>query len=153
MVLPALTLREESEIQSVQANLYAQLGLGQVDDAMKSLRALVADVPYSNKKLASMDMEERYRLIISTVLNAIGLKVEVEKMISTGRIDMLVQTSRYIYVIELELRNNGGSAAATGQIIGRQYMEPFRADKRQVVGLGIELDENGKGLLDWKTVG
>ena len=29
-------------------------------------------------------------------------------------------------------------------------MEPFKADKRQVIGLGIELDENGKELLDWK---
>ena len=108
IVLPALTLREESYIQSLQANLYAQLGTGQIDEAMKSLKALIADVPYSNKKLASMNMEERYRLIISSILNAIGLKVEVEKMIATGRIDMIVQTSRYIYVIELKLRNNGG---------------------------------------------
>lgn len=152
MVLPSLTLRSENDIQSVQANLYAQMGLGQVDDAMKSLKALVADVPYSNKKLASMDMEERYRLIISTILNAIGLKVEVEKMISTGRIDLTVQTSRYIYVIELKLRNNGGKDAATEQILNRQYMEPFKADKRQLIGLGIELDENGKGLLGWKTI-
>ena len=152
MVLPALTLRAKSDIQSIQANLYAQLGTGQIDDAMKSLKALIADVPYSNKKLASMDMEERYRLIISTILNAIGLNVEVEKMISTGRIDMAVKTSRYIYVIELKLRNNGGKEAATEQIINRQYMEPFKADKRKVIGLGIELDEEGKGLLDWTRV-
>ena len=150
MVLPALTLRKKSDIQSIQANLYAQLGTGQVDEAMKSLKALIADVPYSNKKLASMDMEERYRLIISTILNAIGLSVEVERMMSTGRIDMTVKTSRYIYVIELKLHNNGGKEAATEQILNRQYMEPFKADKRKVIGLGIELDEEGKGLLDWK---
>ena len=152
MVLPTLTLKEESDIQSLQANLYAQLGLGQIDEAMKTLKALIADVPYSNKKLASMDMEERYRLIISTILNAIGLKVEVEKMIATGRIDMTVQTSRFIYVIELKLRNNGVKDAAAQQIQGRQYMEPFKADKRQIIGLGIELDKTGKGLLDWKRV-
>lgn len=150
MVLPALTLREKSDIQSIQANLYAQLGTGEIDEAMKSLKALIADVPYSNKKLASMDMEERYRLIISTILNAIGLNVEVEHMMATGRIDMTVKTSRYIYVIELKLRNNGGKEAATEQIINRQYMEPFKADERKVIGLGIELDEEGKGLLGWK---
>lgn len=49
------------------------------------MKALVADVPYSNKKLESMDMEERYRLILSTILNAIGFRVEVEHMLSTGR--------------------------------------------------------------------
>ena len=149
-VLPALAMRSENEIQSLQACLYRYLGTGQIDEAMNSLKALIADVPYSNKKLASMDMEERYRLIISTIMNAIGLSVEVEKMISTGRIDMTVKTSRYIYVIELKLRNNGGKEAATEQILNRQYMEHFKADKRKVIGLGIELDEEGKGLLDWK---
>ena len=151
-VLPSLALRSESDLQSLQANLYAQLGTGETDEAMKTLKALIADVPYSNKKLASMDMEERYRLIISTILNAIGLKVEVEKMISTGRIDMTVQTSRYIYVIELKLRNNGGKSAATHQIFDRQYLEPFLADSRQVIGLGLELDDKGKGLIDWHKV-
>ena len=68
-VLPALAMRFENEIQSLQAGLYRELGTGQIDEAMKSLKALIADVPYSNKKLASMDMEERYRLVISTILN------------------------------------------------------------------------------------
>lgn len=65
------------------------LKLGNLPEAMKSLKALIADVPYSNKKLASMDMEERYRLVLSTIFNAIGCRVEVEKMIATGRIDMV----------------------------------------------------------------
>lgn len=98
-----------------------------------------------------MDMEERYRLIISTIFNAIGLKVEVEHMLSTGRIDIVATTSRYIYVIELKLRNNGGKEAAVRQIIDCHYMEPFKADRREVIGLGIELDEEGRGLLDWKV--
>ena len=151
MALPALTMREECDTQSLQANLYMQLGTGQVPEAMKSLKALIADVPYSNKKLASMDMEERYRLIISSILNAIGMKTEVEHMLSTGRIDILSSSSRYIYVIELKLKNNGGKEAAVQQILSNQYMEPFMADKRKVIGLGVELDDDGKGLLDWKT--
>ena len=149
VVLPTLTMQSESDIISLQSSLFRQLGTGEIADAMKTLKALVADVPYSNKKLASMDMEERYRLIISTILNAIGLKVEVEHMLATGRIDLIAQTSRYIYVIELKLRNNGGKKAAIQQILDNQYLEPFKADKRKVIGLGIELDEEGKGILDW----
>ncbi len=147
-----MTLRARAQVISIQSLLLKMMQIGNVEEAMKALKALIADVPYSNKKLASMDMEERYRLIISTIFNAIGLKVEVEKMIATGRIDMIAQTTRYIYVIELKLRNNGGKDAASQQILDRQYMEPFKADKRQVIGLGIELDEEGKGLLDWKRV-
>ena len=151
-VLPALTLHSNSNIQSVQSGLLLALQLGNLPEAMKCLKALVADVPYSNKKLASMDMEERYRLILSTIFNAIGCRVEVEKMIATGRIDMVVETIHIIYVLELKLSNNGGIDAAAEQIRSRQYAEPFKADKRRVVALAIELDDKGKGLIDWKEV-
>ena len=151
-VLPALTLRSNSNIQSVQSGLLLALQLGNLPEAMKCLKALVADVPYSNKKLASMDMEERYRLILSTIFNAIGCRVEVEKMIATGRIDMVVETIHIIYVLELKLSNNGGIDAAAEQIRSQQYAEPFKADKRRVVALAIELDDKGKGLIDWKEV-
>lgn len=136
----------------MQASLFRQLGTGQLDEAKKTLKALIADVPYSNIKLACMDMEERYRLIISSILNAIGFHVEVERMMANGRIDVIASSNRYIYVIELKLKNNGGMAAAKKQIITNQYLEPFKADKRKVIGLAVELDENGKGLIDWAEV-
>ena len=151
-VLPALTLRSNSDIQSTQSGLFLALQLGKIPEAMKCLKALIADVPYSNKKLASMDMEERYRLIMSTIFNAIGCRVEVEKMIATGRIDMVVETTNFIYVLELKLSNNGGVDAATEQMKAKQYAEPFKADKRKVIALAIELDDMGKGLVDWKEV-
>ena len=151
-VLPALTLRSAGGIQSTQSGLFLALQLGNLPQAMKCLKALIADVPYSNKKLASMDMEERYRLIMSTIFNAIGCRVEVEKMIATGRIDMVVETTNFVYVLELKLSNNGGIDAATEQIRAKQYIEPFKADRRKVVALAIELDDKGKGLVDWKEV-
>ena len=151
-VLPALTLRGNSDIQSIQSDLLLAIQLGNLPEAMKCLKALIADVPYSNKKLASMDMEERYRLIMSTIFNAIGCRVGVEKMIATGRIDMVVETTQYIYVLELKLSDNGGVDAAAEQIRAKQYAEPFKADKRKVIALAIELDDRGKGLVDWKEV-
>ena len=151
-VLPSLTLREESDIQSLQAQLYSYLENAKLPEAMKALKSLIADVPYSNKKMASMDMEERYRLIISSILNAIGFKVEVEHMLATGRIDILVTTSRYTYVLELKLSNNGGKESAAQQILDHQYTVPFEANEQEVIALAIELDDMGKGLVDWKRV-
>ena len=152
IVLPALTLKSNAQVISTQNMLLYSLKMGDLSEAMKCLKALIADVPYSNKKLASMDMEERYRLILSTIFNAIGCRVEVEKMIATGRIDMVVETSTFIYVLELKLSNNGGVDAAAKQIKAKQYAEPFKADKRKVIALAVELDDLGKGLVDWKEV-
>ena len=152
IVLPTLAMRKNNDLQSTQAFLNVHLSLGNLPEAMKCLKALIADVPYSNKKLASMDMEERYRLIMSTIFYAIGCRVEVEKMIATGRIDMVVEVTNFIYVLELKLSNNGGVDAATEQMKAKQYAEPFKADKRKVIALAIELDDMGKGLVDWKEV-
>ena len=152
IVLPALTMQSNAQVITTQNMLLYSLKLGNLPEAMKCLKALIADVPYSNKKLASMDMEERYRLILSTIFNAIGCRVEVEKMIATGRIDMVVETTNFIYVLELKLSNNGGVDAATEQMKAKQYAEPFKADKRKVIALAIELDDMGKGLVDWKEV-
>ena len=152
IVLPTLAMRKSNDIQSTQAFLNLHLSVGNLPEAMKCLKALVADVPYSNKKLACMDMEERYRLILSTIFNAIGCRVEVKKMIATGRIDMVVETTNFIYVLELKLTNNGGIDTATEQMKAKQYAEPFKADKRRTIALAIELDDKGKGLVDWKEV-
>ena len=152
IVLPTLAMRKNNNLQSTQAFLNVHLSLGNLPEAMKCLKALIADVPYSNKKLASMDMEERYRLIMSTIFYAIGCRVEVEKMIATGRIDMVVENTNFIYVLELKLSNNGGVDAAAEQMKAKQYAEPFKADKRKVIALAIELDDMGKGLVDWKEV-
>ena len=152
IVLPDLAMRDSGDIQSTEAFLRESLVNGNLSEAKKCLKALIADVPYSNKKLASMDMEERYRLIIGTIFNAIGFRVDVEKMISTGRIDMVVYTRSVIYVLELKLTNNGGLGAAERQIKANRYTQPFMADRRKVVALAVELDDSGNGLVDWKEV-
>jgi hypothetical protein len=152
VVLPSLTMRSQSEVVSAQSQLRAYMNRGDVPEFMRYLKALIADVPYSNKKMASMDMEERYRFIASTIFNAIGFRVQVERMVAKGRIDMVVWTVRTVYVIELKLKNNGGLHAAAKQIKETGYMEPFKTGPHKVIGLAIELDDTGKGVLDWKVV-
>lgn len=151
-VLPALTQKDITDIVSIQSRLMHSMNNGNLEEAKQCMKSLISNVPYSNKKLVSMDMEERYRLIISTILNAIGCQVEVEHMLSTGRIDIVASTSRFIYVMELKLANNGEINAAAKQIIDNGYLKPFLADARKVIGLAVELDDMGKGLIDWKEV-
>jgi len=152
IVIPALTFRSRNEVSVEQDMLLDALNYGRVDEAMKILKAMVADVPYSNKKLQGMHMKERYRFIISCILRSLGLRVEVEHMMTGGRIDIVVWAMNTIYVIELKLQNNGGLEAAKKQILANQYAEPFKGDSREVIPLAIELDDNGKGILCFKQV-
>ena len=76
---------------------------------------------------------------------------DVTKFVNAQSLGTGVVT-RYIYVLELKLPNNGSITAAEKQIAANQYAEPFKADKRKVIALAIELDNEGKGLVDWKEV-
>ncbi len=152
-VLPALSTRRQTDVQTSQALLNISMKEGDLAKSMQLLKALIADVPYSNKKLESMDMEERYRLIVSTILNSIGLNVEVEHMLSTGRIDVVASTAKFTYVMELKLQKNGGLESAVKQMKEKHYLEPFRGtEQRKVFGVAIELDDLGKGMTGWQEI-
>lgn len=53
---------------------------------------------------------------------------------------------------EIKIVVEGGVDAAEKQIKASQYTEPFKADKRRVIALAVELDDKGKDLVDWKEV-
>lgn len=53
---------------------------------------------------------------------------------------------------EIKIVVEGGVDAAEKQIKANQYTEPFKADKRRVIALAMELDDKGKSLVDWKEV-
>ena len=152
MVLPALSDKPQMDIENKQTALRKALKLGNIDNAMEALKGLVADVPYSNKRIKSMFVEERYRLIISNVIAAVGLQVEVEHMMAGGRVDVVARNRAYTYVVELKLTNAGGLAAAERQIIDNHYAQAFAGDGRTVVPLAIELEDEGRGIVGWKRV-
>ena len=65
--------------------------------------------------------------------------------------------NKKIQVEEEQLRTQApgfwdDAKAAEEQMKAKQYAEPFKADKRKVIALAIELDDMGKGLVDWKEV-
>ena len=53
---------------------------------------------------------------------------------------------------EIKIVVEGGVDAAGKQIRANQYTEPFKAYKRRIIALAVELDDKGKGLVDWKEV-
>lgn len=152
VVAPILSARPGLLMDSTLEDLRTSLLRGELCKAKEKLKALVWDVPYSNKKMQSMDMEERYRFIISMILKAAAMDMEVEHMMANGRIDILARNKRYIYVIELKLTKAGGLAAAERQIISKCYAAPFKGDARKVVALAVEIADDGKGIVDWKEV-
>ena len=72
--------------------------IGQPEKLFKNLDIFFAGIPYDMK----MDNENNLHNAIYILLTLIGAKAETEVHTSDGRIDLVVKTSKFIYIIELK---------------------------------------------------
>ena len=82
------------------------------------------------------------------IFKIMGFHTQVEIPTSDGRMDVLIQTSDYIYIIECKL--DGSAEEALQQIEAKNYAAPFAMDKRTVVKLGINFTSKTRGVESWK---
>ena len=125
---------------------------GNVKDGILCLKQLIAHTPYSTQKKERFVFEEHFRFILKNLFYICGFNVKEEEQVANGRIDLVVETSTIIYVIELKMSDNGGMSAATQQIITRHYKDAYCASHKSVVGLALVFDKDNRGLKDWKEV-
>ena len=71
---------------------------------------------------------------------------------SAGRIDLVVETSENIYILELKMSDNGGVVSASYQISSRHYADAYAASPKPVISLALEFDRLSRGLIDWKKI-
>ena len=76
-----------------------------------------------------------------------GFYVKAEYHTSEGRVDLVLQTDRYIYVMEFKLE--GTAEEAIRQIEEKHYARPFQADPRQLFKIGINFDNNTRNIERW----
>lgn len=81
------------------------------------------------------EYENYYHTIFYCIASLIGLDINVEYNTSEGFIDILIQTTDYIYVIELKI--NGTAADAICQIDKNHYAAQFETDSRKTFKVGI----------------
>jgi hypothetical protein len=78
----------------------------------------------------------------------LGFYVDVERHTSDGRMDILMQTKDYIYILELKV--NQTADIALQQIEEKGYAVPFASDPRRLFKIGINFSTDTKLIDDWK---
>ncbi len=81
------------------------------------------------------------------IFKLIGYYFDAEYRTSAGRIDLLLRTDRYIYVMELKL--NGTAADALAHMDSKDYTFPFGSDGRKAFGIGISFSKKTRNIDDW----
>lgn len=116
---------------------------GKAESFMKRLDALFADGDYQ----VMGDAELYFQNAVWIIFKMIGFYCEVERHTTDGRMDMLIKTQGYIYIIEFKLDKSAEEALQ--QIKEKQYTKPFEQEKRQVYKIGINFSTKTRRIEGW----
>ena len=118
---------------------------GAVEMLMRRFSAFFADMDYQ----IMGDAELYFQNTMYVMLKLMGQQVEVERHTSNGRIDALIQTDKYVYILELKRDKNPDDAL--DQIDEKGYDWPFAADQRKVFKIGANFSTRTHRLENWKV--
>ena len=96
------------------------------------------------------DLEIYFQNTIYVIFRMLGLYVEVERHTTHGRMDILMQTPQYLYILELKLDQN--AEVALRQIEEKGYAKPFEGDSRKLFKIGLNFSTKTKQIDDWQVV-
>lgn len=120
--------------------------LGRVEDFMRRLKAFFDGFPYDHV----VQLERHFHNVVYVIFKALGEDTRSEVRTSAGRIDLLVQTSEFIYIMEFKL--DASPRVAMRQIEDRRYAAPFAADGRAIVCIGISFSSQSRTLDSWEAL-
>ena len=142
-LLPYYTQVSETESGFAIWDFISDVKSGDIDGFMERLQSFLADCPYELAK----DIELHYHNVLFIVFRLAGLYTKVEYHTSRGRIDLVLQTADYIYVMEFKL--DGSAEEAIAQIEEKQYSLPFRNDRRKVFEIGVNFSSQTRNIDRW----
>ena len=116
---------------------------GKADEFMKRLQALTAEISYQ----VLANCENDFQNLLYVVFSLASAKPIVERHTSDGRIDMLVKTDKYIYILECKV--DGSAQEAIDQIERKQYALPWSVDSRQVIKIGANFSTTERRLTEY----
>ena len=116
---------------------------GDVDGFLNRLQTFFDDTSYE----LARDREVHYQNILYIVFKLMGFHTEVEYRTSRGRVDLVLKTSDYIYVMEFKL--NGTAEEAMQQIEEKGYASAFASDSRKVIKVGINFSDETRSIERW----
>ena len=111
-------------------NSVGLLDNGDLDSFRQSLTSFLASIPYSIRRKENERERERYfQFAFYLILRLLSVyMVYIEKQLSQGRADCIIETDKYVYIFEFKL--NGTADEALQQIEDKGYALPYASDAR-----------------------
>ena len=135
---PALIYGELSVYQFIR-----DIEKGNTKSFMDRLTAFFA----GNSYMIQGDLELYFQNVMSIMLKMMGLYVKTEYQTSNGKIAIVFDTDKYVYIIEL--KRDESAEVALKQIEEKGYDKPFLASGKKIIKLGINFSSETKTIDGW----
>ena len=147
-LIGAFRFGRNTESAPIVVNLRNAFYNNNMPDAIAIINSLFKTIPY---QIFLAKKEAYYHSLIHLVFTYLGQFIESEVSVADGRIDAVVKTPDFIYVIEFKLDKSAKEAIT--QIQEKGYAEKFRQEERKVVALGINFSSETKNVEGWEILG
>ena len=146
-LLPYYSNMRTNDVRVFVFDFLDEMEEGRVEAFMKRLESMFAGIGYDMK----FDEERNVQNAFLILFSLIGLNVDAEVRTSDGRIDILVRTNDYVYI--MELKYDGTPEEALEQIERKEYALPWAVDSRNVIEIGINYSSEKRRIDGWKVKG
>ena len=143
-LLPFYTHVQQGESQFFIGKFVNDVETGQPEQFMQRMATMLADTDYRIVGDAELYFQNAFYL----VARMMGFYTEVERATSDSRMDMVIKTNDYIYIIEFKL--DGSPQQALRQIEEKGYDKPFALDKRRLYRIGVNFSLNKRCIDGWE---
>lgn len=121
---------------------------GNPEKFFQRLESFLASVPYTvMPKMPELYFEHALYIILQMT----GLETEAEVGTSNGRIDLIVKTEKFIYIMEFKLDKD--SQIALNQIEEKEYSLPYKFDGRKIFKIGVNFSSKTRNITAWEIIG
>lgn len=117
---------------------------GNPQEMMTHLDAFFAGIPYDLK----VQDENNFHNVFYVLLTLIGIDAKAEMHTSDGRIDLLIENQRYVYIIELKYDST--PEQALHQIEEKEYARKFASDPRKIFKIGVNFSSEKRRIENWE---
>lgn len=142
-ILPFYSNLHKEDSHLFVYRLLREIEEGKVDGFMRRLESMFAGIPYDME----INMEHDVRNALFIIFTLVGMEVDAEVRTSDGRIDILVRTDKYIYI--MELKYNKTAEEALDQIKHKEYALPWAVERRTVIAIGINYSSSKRRIDSW----
>ena len=142
-LLPLYVKTRHDSVSMLVNELVVALCDGRPQTFMETLKAFFAAIPYSIK----VEDENNFHNAFFLLTTLLGIDTDAEVQTSCGRIDMVLKTDGYIYVIELKYDST--ARAALDQINRKEYALKYANDPRRLIKIGVNFSSKTRRIDDW----